>query len=250
MSKKFFLVVLITILSILLVLFLGKQNSPKISQITNKYNLVDKKNVIFDLGANIGDSARLFADPTFKCDKCHELKGICYRDDKKWIMHSFEVNPIYNNILDNVSKIIESYGHINILYKQSAAWVKNGNLTIHLDLHELGWGTTAHKEIRKSYAKVIARAYDISEIIDQYSIDDYIVVKMDIEGTEFTLFEHFLEQGTINKIDYIAIEFHDIYNNSTFEDKIKFFKTYLETIKKPFSQWFMGHSKFLSDDIF
>ena len=72
--------------------------------------------------------------------------------------------------------------------------------------------------------------YDISEIIDQYSIDDYIIVKMDIEGTEFPLFEHFLRQGTINKIDYVAMEFHDIYRNQTFGDKIKFYKTYLQTV--------------------
>jgi hypothetical protein len=81
--------------------------------------------------------------------------------------------------------------------------------------------------------------------IDQYSKDDYIVVKVDIEGTEFPLFEHFLRQGTINKIDYIAMEFHDIYKNQTFLDKIKFYKTYLETVNKPYSQWFMGHGPLL-----
>ena len=227
MSKKFFWVVLMIIFSllILLVLFSSKKSNsllPKVSKITNNYNFVSKRNVIFDLGANIGDSARLFADPTFICENCHELKGICYRDDKKWIMHSFEANPKYNDILHNVSKIIESYGHIHILYKQSAAWVQNGNLTIYIDVHKLGWGSTAHKERSKSHTKVIARAFDISEIIDQYSIDDYVVVKVDIEGTEFTLFEHFLKQGTINKIDYIAIEFHNIYKNS------KYFKLLLK----------------------
>ena len=254
MSKNNFLVLIISIvvLSILLMFFSSKENrlAPQISQIINNYSLKNKQNVIFDLGANIGDSARLFADPTFNCDQCHELKGICFKDNKKWIMHSFEANPRYNNILDNVSKIIESYGHTHILYKQSAAWVQNGNLTFYLDLQASGWGTSAHAEFAHSQTKVIAKAYDISEIIDQYSYDDYIVVKIDIEGTEFPLFEHFLRQGTINKIDYIAIEFHNIYKNSTFWDKIKFFKTYLQTVKKPYSQWFMGHGKFLGDDIF
>ena len=55
---------------------------------------------------------------------------------------------------------------------------------------------------------------------------------------------------TIHKIDYIAIEFHDIYKNSTFYYKIKFYKTFLQTVAKPYSQWFMGHHKFLADNIF
>lgn len=224
----------------------SKQNSPIKTLFTNK----NKKSVIFDLGANIGDSARFFADPTFNCDLCHELKGICNKDNTKWIMYSFEVNPRYNNILDNVTKIIQSYGHTHIVYKQSAAWIEDGNLTFYLDSGDLGWGTSAHVEFAHSQTKVIAKAYDISKIIDQYSIDDYIVVKIDIEGTEFPLFEHFLREGTINKIDYVAIEFHDIYKNETFWNKINFYKTYLRTVNKHYSQWFMGHGKFLNDSTF
>ena len=165
-------------------------------------------------------------------------------------MYSFEANPRYNQILDNVTKIVQKYGHTHYLYKQSAAWTKNENLTFYMDIGPLGWGSTAHKVNSHSQTELTVRAYDISEIIDQYSIDDFIVVKIDIEGTEFPLFEHFLRQGTIRKIDYIAMEFHDIYRNKTFGDKIKFYKTYLQTVNKPYSQWFLGHGPWLSADIF
>jgi cytochrome c len=57
------------------------------------------KNVIFDFGAKIGDSALFFADPNFQCENCHELKGICTKDNKKWVMNSFEAYPRYNNTL-------------------------------------------------------------------------------------------------------------------------------------------------------
>jgi hypothetical protein len=77
---------------------------------------------------------------------------------------------------------------------------KNENLTFYSDFGPLGWGTSAHKEFAHSQTKLVVKGYDISELIDQYSKDDYIVVKVDIEGTEFPLFEHFLREGTINKI--------------------------------------------------
>ena len=165
-------------------------------------------------------------------------------------MHSFEANPRFNDLLDNVTKIVQKFGHTHYLYKQSAAWTKNEDLTIYIDVNSLGWGTSAFQNFMPSQTKIVAKAYDISEMIDQYSVDDNIVVKIDIEGTEFTLFEHFLRKGTINKIDYIAMEFHDIYKNQTFPDKIKFFKTYLETVNKPYSQWFLGHGPFYPKEVF
>ena len=261
MQNNRILIILFLFIALLMLLYLlfGRQEYKFNSGKVNMIEFFDKriKNVIFDLGANIGDSALLFADPEFKCDNCHELKGICTKDNKNWIMHSFEANPRYNDILDNVTKTVKKYGHTHYLYKQSAAWTKNENLTFYIDvgwgtstLVPLGWGTSAHKEFAHSQTKLVVKGYDISELIDQYSKDDYIVVKVDIEGTEFPLFEHFLREGTINKIDYIAMEFHDIYKNQTFADKIKFYKTYLETVNKPYSQWFMGHGPFLSKNIF
>ena len=254
MQNNRILIILFLFIALLMLLYLlfGRQEYKFNSGKSNMIDFFDKriKNVIFDLGANIGDSALLFADPEFKCNNCHELKGICTKDNKNWIMHSFEANPRYNDILDNVTKTVKKYGHTHYLYKQSAAWTKNENLTFYIDDRPLGWGTSAHRKPAKSQTKIVVKAYDISEIIDHYSIDDYIVVKVDIEGTEFQLFEHFLRQGTINKIDYIAIEFHDIYKNQTFADKIKFYKTYLETVNKPYSQWFMGHRPFLPKEVF
>ena len=249
LKNKFILITLMLVIVIIIVL---KINHSKINEdnLSTKKNQV--KNVIFDLGANVGDSALFFADPTYICNNCHELKGICTKDNKKWILHSFEANPKYNEVLDNVTKIIQSYGHTHYLYKQSAAWIKNENLTFYVDTRQKGWGSSVHEKFAPFKTKIVAKGFDISEIIDQYSQEDYIVLKIDIEGTEFPLFEHLLQQGTINKVDYIAIEFHDIFKdqNSTYREKIKFYKTYLEVVHKPYSQWFLGHRRFLSDSVF
>ena len=126
MQNNRILIILFLFIALLMLLYLlfGRQEYKFNSGKSNVIDFFDKriKNVIFDLGANIGDSALFFADPEFKCDNCHELKGICTKDNKNWIMHSFEANPRYNDILDNVTKTVKKYGHTHYLYKQSAAW--------------------------------------------------------------------------------------------------------------------------------
>jgi FkbM family methyltransferase len=253
MLKTNYKILIIFLICLMLLVLYNQENrdineiSKKISKFINmkqdsSVKIQEKviKNIIFDLGANKGDSALLFADPDFECKtKCHELKGICSKYNKKWLMYSFEANPVFNYRLDNVSKKVQRHGHTHYLYKESAAWTKNENITFYIGHHPNAWGSSAHNSNLKT--KIVVKGYDISEIIDQYSIDDYIVVKIDIEGTEFSLFEHFLEQGTIKKIDYITIEFHNIYKNQTYADKIKFYETYLKSVNKSYSQWYLGH---------
>jgi FkbM family methyltransferase len=185
--------------------------------ITNSVSSQKKtyQNVIFDLGANIGDSALFFADPNFQCENCHELKGICTKDNKKWIMHSFEANPRYNDILDNVTKTVKKYGHTHYLYKQSAAWTKNEKLVFYLDTVNKDydfWGSSLIKDhpdvISSDYKKVTINGIDISEILKKYNSDDEIVMKIDIEGAEYDLLLHLIKEGSLNLVDIIAVEYH------------------------------------------
>ena len=98
MTKSFPLICIILLLFVVIFLLFNtkfmNENNEKISLTANLDKIINKniekirKNVIFDLGANVGDSVLLFADPEFKCDSCHELKGICTKDNKKWIIYS------------------------------------------------------------------------------------------------------------------------------------------------------------------
>ena len=217
-------------------------------------NFTTPNYVIFDFGANIGDSARFFADPIFKnTDKppFHELKGFCVRKNKICTIHSFEANPRFNNHLENAKKIIESFGHSHILYKESAAWIKDENLTFYLDTVSVTknyWGSSLHKEFvgGGDQLKVVnARGFDVSKLIDNYSNEDFIIVKVDIEGTEFPLIEHLIRQGTIHKIDYLTVEFHNVnFKNNEFEEKLQFYKNFLNFFKIKHSQWFLAHAPY------
>jgi FkbM family methyltransferase len=218
-------------------------------------NQREPQNVLFDLGANIGDSARFYADPTFVSNDNppHELHGICTKDNKKWTIYSFEANPLFNNKLDEVKKIVESYGHTHNVFKETAAWISNEDLVFYLDTVNPGnnfWGSSLHAEHkyaqRSNYKNVTVKGVDISVIIDQYSIEDYIILKIDIEGSEYALLEHLIKQGTIHKVDYITIEYHNIFKNDTitYYVRLKFYNTFFKIYKIPYTPWFMGHKKF------
>ncbi len=52
------------------------------------------------------------------------------------------------------------------------------------------------------------QSLDIARIIKQYSEKDIVVIKMDIEGSEYDLLQDFTKKDVFKLIDYIAIEFH------------------------------------------
>jgi hypothetical protein len=55
---------------------------------------------------------------------------------------------------------------------------------------------------------VTVQSLDIARIIKQYSENDTIIVKMDIEGSEYDLLQDFAKKDVFKLVDYIAIEFH------------------------------------------
>ena len=63
--------------------------------------------------------------------------------------------------------------------------------------------------IESNRTKVTVKCIDIAEIIKQFTLDDNIIVKMDIEGSEYDLLQDFIVKDVLNLIDYLAVEFHN-----------------------------------------
>ena len=80
---------------------------------------------------------------------------------------------------------------------------KNENLTFYVDTRQKGWGSSVHEKFAPFKTKIVAKGFDISEIIDQYSQEDYIVLKIDIEGMEYEVLR---ATKHLSKIKRIAIE--------------------------------------------
>ena len=63
--------------------------------------------------------------------------------------------------------------------------------------------------IESNRTKVTVKCIDIAEIIKQFTLDDNLIVKMDIEGSEYDLLQDFIVKDVLKLIDYLAVEFHD-----------------------------------------
>jgi len=55
--------------------------------------------------------------------------------------------------------------------------------------------------------KVVIR--DFIEAMNEYKVDRIALLKINIEGGEYGLLEHLINQGFINKISVIQVQFHD-----------------------------------------
>lgn len=57
--------------------------------------------------------------------------------------------------------------------------------------------------------KTSVKAYDIARVLFQYvQPDDYVFMKMDIEGAEYDVIPHLIDTGALCLIDELAIEWH------------------------------------------
>ena len=224
-----------------------------ISIFMNNYKK-EAKNVIFDLGANIGDSARFFVEPNFNGNDL-KLKGICSKENKKWEIHSFEANPDFNEQLEVTKKMVENFGHKHFLYKQTAAWVSDQTMIFYLDTvnkERNFWGSSLHKEHidaqRSGFKNIEVKALDISSMLSKFTKEDFIVLKIDIEGSEYEILKHLIRQNTIFLVDIISVEFHDLrFENDTtsHKERVNFYLQFFKNFDIDFVDWYLGHGSFL-----
>ncbi len=53
------------------------------------------------------------------------------------------------------------------------------------------------------------QAIDFSKwVLDNFSKDDYIILKMDIEGSEYEVLPRMISDGSLEYVDLLLMEFH------------------------------------------
>jgi FkbM family methyltransferase len=158
------------------------------------------KKIFIDGGAHKGEAIEVLLD------KRLDLKGCD--------VHFFEPNIDLIILLESIGKENKNY-NINVYH--SALWKEDGEIeflesiarwntlasTVVSSMNEI-WGL---KLDRDNPQKV--KSVSLSNFLKQYSIDDYIVVKLDIEGSEYFVIEDLFSAGEIEKIDELYIEWHD-----------------------------------------
>lgn len=120
--------------------------------------------------------------------------------DKSWTIYAFEPNPDIE-----VEKWVKRYDLPIQLFKK-AVWTSDGRKTFNIsgrpDAASLS-GTSGHGESKKVRVQTIDFSKFVSELPNEFTI-----CNMDIEGAEFFVLPKMIEDGSIDKIDILEIEFH------------------------------------------
>ena len=178
--------------------------------------------------------------------------------DKNWDCYCFEANPsTYDQSSEKYSELIGqgfNIKHFNKAVSNSNSKVRvNGVKAEYYDESEVGTFTSQASNTlanRPEYCNDRELIYDSSDNLVE-SIDfseyiksvcepgDYIVVKLDIEGSEFDVLDKLIADGTIDYINKIYIEFHPHFfeNRDFYNQKIEEYKKIFEERDIDFTQW-------------
>lgn len=162
-----------------------------------------------DCGGHHGERLKYFID-------MHKI-------DSTWKIYSFEPNKESFDILKNVE-----YNNCDINPINSGIWIFDGELKFNPERtnpkyggNNDGEGSTFMdlgnwkiKSENNPGAGEFINSYnisvtDLSKFINDLEDREYLLVKMDIEGSEYQVLRHLIKEGTISKIDDLYVEFHD-----------------------------------------
>lgn len=126
--------------------------------------------------------------------------------DKKieYHIYSFEPEPDFVSYFKDIPK----HTFIN-----KAAWIKDGKMDYYRSKEQLRAGGTLLKEKKSGNLDkgnpIKVKTIDFSKwIANNFSKDDYIILKMDIEGAEYEVIPKMLEDRTFDYINELWIEWH------------------------------------------
>lgn len=179
-----------------------------------------------------------------------------YKIDNSWECYSFEANPItYDRSKDIYNELIKE-GYC-IQHDNVAVSVSNGTIKINCEGtnkdYELGWGQGSNTlENPPTVDKVWGHALnyldtntyvpciDFSQFLQKVcNKEDYVLIKMDIEGSEFSVLDHLLQNLDVSIITELYVEFHERFFDDwdAYKEKKKSYKTAFEKHGVKFNEW-------------
>ena len=141
--------------------------------------------VIIDLGANIG----LFS----------LLMNNRFPDAKIIALESEKSN--YDHLIKNIK------GRKNIDAKHLAIWKENNTLEVTENPNYGEWGSGVKEKTEAANQAQQVKSITLKDLMKMENIDDISILKIDIEGSEFELFESNIEW--MHHVKVIIIEVHD-----------------------------------------
>lgn len=146
--------------------------------------------IFLDCGGNDGCSVRRFL-ATFPAAK-------------DFTIHTFEPNPAFASHYRKFA---------NLSFHNEAVWISDGHLPFYFSKTDRQDGSSLYRNKKsgnldkENYLNV--KCIDFSSwIMDNFSRDQYIILKMDIEGAEYEVLSKMVRDGTMEYINKLFIEFH------------------------------------------
>jgi FkbM family methyltransferase len=151
-----------------------------------------KRYVFIDGGAHFGESYSAF-------QKCRLYP------DYPWEIIAVEANP---KLLDRLPRA----PRLTVIGK--AMWTSNGKLDFLMESDTSGRNSAIRSnfsevKIEGELQTVSVDSFDVSEWLEKsFSVEDYVILSLDIEGAEYAIIDKMLEKGTVKYIDRLYVEFH------------------------------------------
>jgi len=114
---------------------------------------------------------------------------------------AFEADPSYSRGYEEL---------YDIDFHNLAVWTKNETLSFGGKMGRVRSGATCKNKCKEEGSYTV-RAINFSEyLLRNVDPSDFVVIKMDIEGAEYNVIPHMLDNGVFNLIDEIFLEGHTI----------------------------------------
>jgi FkbM family methyltransferase len=165
----------------------------------------EKMNIFLDLGTHYGQGLREFIDR--------------FKMDSSWIIHTFEANPnTYKVFMDEYHKLTPW-----VIPHNEAVSAHYGTLTVNIETppneDATGMGSSVIDldnwnpwggELRQNFnTKATVPCIDLSDFISKnFKEDDTLIIKMDIEGSEYETLEKMINDNIMERVNFIAVEWH------------------------------------------
>ena len=152
-------------------------------------------------------------------------------------IHSFEANP---NLATELKKHFNLDSNVTIHNK--AVWInEDKNIKFYLSV-DFSDGSSIYKEKKSGGVSdniyVDVPSIDLNKFIRSFDKNDYIILKLDVEGAEYEILDNLIENNTVSLINEFHGEFHpDKIDKPELKDlEIKIFK-YFNDNKINFYNW-------------
>ena len=122
------------------------------------------------------------------------------KENKDYQIYSFECNP----------KFFSYYKKLPTTLIKKAIWVEDCTKQFFMQRSAVSGGSSLFKKVNLGGYKVVnIECIDFSKwVLDNFNIDDYIILKLDIEGAEYSVLEKMLEDKSFDYVNEFFVEWH------------------------------------------